>query len=59
MMKTLYIVQSFTAQKKGKTTELIADTPIQCGSAEEAKNRAERFADKRAGEVPSGILERD
>ncbi|WP_434777685.1 hypothetical protein [Neisseria sp. Ec49-e6-T10] len=51
MMQTFYIVQSYNKQKNGKKTELIADTPIQCKTEAEARNRAERFADKKAGVI--------
>ena len=50
-MKTFYIVQSFSYQKVGKKTELRADTPIQCDTAEDATKRAERLASKRDGVV--------
>ena len=50
-MPIAYIVQSFIHQTKGKKSSLVADTPIACSTAEEAKNRAERMSDKRAGVV--------
>lgn len=50
-MKTAYIVQSFMEMGSGKNVKLISDHPIQCSSAEEAINRAERFADKRVGVI--------
>lgn len=48
-MKTAYIVQSFTEMGSGKKSKLLADQPVQCTTEREAINRAERFADKRAG----------
>lgn len=50
-MKTIYVVQTFSRQISGKKSSLIADTPISCGTAAEAENRAERIADKRAGVI--------
>lgn len=50
-MKTFYIVQSFTYQTVGKKAKLLADTPIQCDTAEDATNRAERLASKRDGVI--------
>lgn len=48
-MKTAYIVQTFTKQGHDKSSKLFNDPAIQCTSSEEAINRAERFADIRAG----------
>lgn len=50
-MKTAYIVQAFTEMGTGKKAKLLADQPVQCSTADEAVNRAERFADKRAGVI--------
>ncbi len=48
-MKTAYIVQTFTRQGNGQSSKLFNDPAVQCASAEEAINRAERFSELRAG----------
>ncbi len=50
-MKTLYVIQSFTQQKVGNETKLLADTPILCDTAEDATNRAESLANDRDGVI--------
>lgn len=50
-MKTAYIVQTFTRQGSGKQSKLFPDTPVQCSTAEEAINRAERFSGIRTGVI--------
>lgn len=48
-MKTAYIVQTFTRQGNAHSSKLFNDPAIQCHTAEEAINRAERFSTMRAG----------
>ncbi|WP_077928043.1 hypothetical protein [Wohlfahrtiimonas populi] len=48
-MKTAYIVQTFTRQGNAQSSKLFNDPAVQCNTAEEAMNRAERFSEMRAG----------
>jgi hypothetical protein len=46
--ETFYLVQAFTA---GKGTQLAADPPVRCRTAEIARKRAEDLAPQKAGVV--------
>lgn len=50
-MKTTYIVQSFSEEKRGDRTVIVANTPRQFNTESEAISRAERDAERFAGVI--------
>lgn len=50
-MKTIYYVQTFSLPSGKKNPKLVADTPIQCKTAQEAMNKAERLSESRLGVI--------
>lgn len=50
-MKTVYYVQTFSLPAGKKKPKLSADTPMQCKTAQEAIDKAQRLSDKRLGVI--------
>lgn len=50
-MKTTYVVQSFSEEKRRGKMVLVANTPLQMNTEREALSRAERDAERFAGVI--------